>query len=157
MPRKPLLREASVDGSVLTSCLYAVPGSMRAVVTEVEVRSVPFTTDENERWDLFSGPDLFCEVYGPSGNLVHATKVVSDVRPSDLPLTLDETFSLTDPGPHILRLLDADIGGSEIINRVAFEPGRLADSGPGAGPPRCVQFEEGDTKLQLNLSWKQLP
>jgi hypothetical protein len=130
---------------------------MRVVVTEVKVRSVPFTTDENERWDLFSGPDLFCEIYGPSGDLVHASEVTSDVRPSDLPLTLDETFSLTDPGPHILRLLDADISGNEVVTRMAFAPGRLADSGPGAGPPRCVQFEEGDTKLQLDLSWKQVP
>lgn len=102
---------------------------MRAVVTEVEVRSVPFTAEEKERWDLFSGPDLFSEMYGPSGDLLHTSEIVSDVRPSDLPLTLDEAFSLTDWGPPVLRFLDADFAGSEVVGRVAFEPGRLADAG----------------------------
>lgn len=130
---------------------------MRVVVTEVEVRSIPFTNEEDERWDLFSGPDLFCEVYGPSGDLLHTSGVVIDVGPSHLPLTFEAGFSLTDPGPHVLRLLDADFTEHEVVGRVAFEPGRLVEAGPGPEPPTCVQFEEGDLALQLTLSWTETP
>lgn len=130
---------------------------MRAVVTKVEVRSVPFTNEKDERWDLFSGPDLFYEVYGPSGDCLHTSEVVGNVRPSDLPVTLAETVSLTDPGPHVLRLLDADLTGDEVVGRVVFEPGRLEETGPGTDPPTGIQFEDGETALQLTLSWKQIP
>lgn len=130
---------------------------MRAVVTEVEVRSIPFTTAEDERWDLFSGPDLFYEVYGPSGDLLHTSAVVDDVEPSDLPLRLDETFLFTETGPHVLRLLDADLTGDEVVGRMTFEPGRLVEAGTGAEPPTCIQIKDGETALQLTLSWKRMP
>jgi len=130
---------------------------MRAVVTEVEVRSVPFTTEEGERWDLFSGPDLYCEVYGPEANLLHASEVVNDVGPSDLPLSLDAEFSITEPGPHVLRLLDADVTEHEVMGRVAFAPGQVAEAGSGPEPPKCIEFEDGEMTIQLTLSWKQIP
>jgi hypothetical protein len=130
---------------------------MRVVVTAVEVRSVPFTTEEDERWDLFSGPDLYCEVYGPSGECLHTTAVANDVGPSDLPLSLDATFALSETGPHVLRLLDADLTGDDVLSRVAFAPERLADAGPGPEPPTCIQFTDGETALQLTLSWTEAP
>jgi len=130
---------------------------MRATVTDVEVRAVPFADDEEERWDLFSGPDLYCEIYGPSGDCLHTSDVVRNVRPADLPVTLDAEIVFAPAGPHVLRLLDADLAGSEVVGRVAFEPERLAEAGRGTEPPRCVQFQDGKTILQLDLTWPESP
>lgn len=128
---------------------------MRATVTAVEIRSVPFTDEDDERWDLFSGPDLYCELYGPSGDCLHTSEIVQDVRPADLPARLDASVPLASAGPHILRLLDADLTGNEVVGRMAFEPERLAEAGAGAEPPSCIQFTDGEATLQLTLSWEE--
>ena len=130
---------------------------MRTVVEEVKVRSIPFTDAAGERWDLCSGPDLYCELYGPAGDLLYESEVVTDVRPSDLPLSMDAGFALTESGPHILRVLDADFSGDERVGRVAFEPERLAAAGQGPEPPPCVQFEDGETTLWVALRWEEAP
>ncbi len=128
---------------------------MHAVVTEVEVRTIPFTVPQEDRpWDLFSGPDLCYEVHGPDGTRLHVSDATDDVRPSDLPVTLEGEVVLEDSGPHVLRLLDEDLTENEVVARIAFEPRRLAEVEQGPEPPSCVQFEDGDTTLRLILTWK---
>lgn len=127
---------------------------MRAVVTEVKICAVPFTDPQaNRPWDLLSGPDLCCEVYGPDGARLSRSGTTCDVRPPDLPVTLDGGFALAASGPHVLRVLDADLMGDEVMARIAFEPEQFG--GPKSEPPGCVQFDDGDTIVQLQLSWEQ--
>ncbi len=129
---------------------------MRVVVTEVRVCTVPFADPQEGRpWDLFSGPDLSYEVYGPDGTRLHRSSTVCDLRPPDLPVTLDGGFALTTPGPHVLRVLDVDLTTDEVMARVAFEPDRLVRTG--GDPPSCVEFDEGETTLQVYFAWEQRP
>lgn len=131
---------------------------MHAVVTEVRVRSIPFSASgEDRQWDLTSGPDLCYEAYGPDGSCLHASEAVNDVRPSDLPVTLQGEFPLQASGPHILRLLDEDFSRNEVVARFSFTRERLAEAGQGAGPPPCVQFEDEETTLWVALRWEEAP
>ncbi len=129
---------------------------MRAIVMQVEVQTVPFGSEEGEdRWDLFSGPDLYYEVYDPDGTHLHTSEVVNDVRPRDLPLTLDAGFRVENPGRHVLQLLDADLGEDEVVGHMGFAPDRIADEAPGSTPPRAIQLSDGDLTLQVRLEWTE--
>lgn len=128
---------------------------MHALVKEVEVHTMPFTSEEEgEPWDLFSGPDLYYEAYGPDGALLHASEVISDVRPSDLPIALGGKFAVEQMGPHVLRLLDADLAGKEVVGRVAFDAERLAEKGAG-DPPRIVRLKDRKTTLRVVIAWEE--
>jgi hypothetical protein len=127
---------------------------MHAVVKDVEVCTVPFTVgDEGERWDLFSGPDLYYEAYGPEETCLHTSDVVNDVGPRDLPVALGGEFSIEARAQYALRLLDADLFGHEVVARIDFAPGRLIEQSRGPDPPRTVRLEDGETALRLTLSW----
>ena len=127
---------------------------MRAVVTEVKICAVPFTDPQaNRPWDLLSGPDLCCEVYGPDGARLSRSGTTCDVRPPDLPVTLDAGVRLAATGPHILRLLEADLTGDEVVARFTLVPARLLEAGVGSMPPVCVELSEQETALQVHLSW----
>lgn len=130
---------------------------MHAIVTNVKVKTLPFSKDEGEPWDLFSGPDLYYEAYGPGDECLHASDVANDIRPRDLPVALDGEFAVESPDRHVLRLLDADLTGQEVIARIAFVPARWAEEGPGPEPPRCIRLADEDTTLQLTLTWNQVP
>lgn len=127
---------------------------MHAVVKEVEVHAVPFASErKGERWDLFSGPDLYYEAYDPDGEILHTSEVVSDVRPTHLPVTLGGEFSVEASRPYIVRLLDADLTGEEVIGQVILDPERLADERRGRTLPTVVHLEDGETTLKLALAW----
>jgi hypothetical protein len=127
---------------------------MRAVVTRIQVCAVPFSDPHEDRpWDLFSGPDLCCEVYGPDGARLYRSGTACDVRPSDLPVTLDADVRLAAAGPHILRLLDADLTDDEVVARFPLVPARLLEAGGGSTPPVCVELSAQETTLQVYLSW----
>lgn len=127
---------------------------MQAIVEDVEIRTVPFTSgNEGEPWDLFSGPDLYYEVYGPEEECLHTSEVASDVRPTDLPVGLGGDFAMESPVRYVLQLLDADLTSEEVIAQVAFIPARWIEEGGGGEPPRVVRLADGDTALQLTLSW----
>lgn len=127
---------------------------MHALATEVEVQTVPFGSETREdRWDLFSGPDLYYEVYDPDGTRLFASEVVTDVRPRDLPLTLAAGFHVADPGRHVLQLLDADLGEDEVMGRMEFALGQIVDESPGSTPPSTVELSDGDLVLWLRLEW----
>jgi hypothetical protein len=129
---------------------------MRVVVTEVAVHSIPFSTpDEDRPWDLSSGPDLYIEVHGPDGARLHASEAIDDVRPSDLPVMLEGGFAMEASGRYVLRLLDADMAGTEEVARISVERGALAEAGRGTEPPRCVEYAEGRTTLRLMLAWDE--
>ena len=130
---------------------------MHAIVTNVEVKTLPFTSDDNgEPWDLFSGPDLHYEAYGPGDECLHASDVANNIRPRDLPVALGGEFAVESPDRHVLRLLDADLTGQEVIARIAFVPVRWAEEGPGFEPPRCIRLADEDATLQLTLTWNQV-
>jgi len=126
---------------------------MHAIVKEVEVHTVPFTPDDGEPWDLFSGPDLYYEAYGPDETLLHTSDVASDLRPSDLPVALGGGFAVETPDQYVFRLLDADLTTDEVVARIAFVPERLSEGGRLEDPPRAVRLVEGDTTLRLTLAW----
>lgn len=129
---------------------------MHAVVEDVEVRTVPFTHgDDEEPWDLFSGPDLYYEAYGADEECLYTSDVAHDVGPRDLPVALGGGFSAEAQHRHVLRLLDADLTGDEVVADVAFVPVRLVEEGPGSAPPRTVRIVDGETTLRLTLSWSQ--
>lgn len=129
---------------------------MHAVVKEVEVHTVPFASErKGERWDLFSGPDLYYEAYEPDGERLHTSEVVSDVRPRDLPVALGGEFSVEASGPYVVRLLDADLTREEVIGQVILDPERLADKHRGRTLPTVVQLEDGETTLRLDLVWRE--
>jgi len=130
---------------------------MHAVVTEVAVHAVPFASGEkDEPWDLFSGPDLFYEAYGPDGSLLHTSEVASDVRPRDLPVALDGGFSVESSGPYVLRLLDNDLTGEEIVGRVVLDAERLLDEGRESSLPRDLCLKDQGTTLRLALTWRNV-
>jgi hypothetical protein len=123
---------------------------MRAVLTRIKVCAVPFSDPHEDRpWDLFSGPDLCCEVYGPDGGRLHRSGTACDVCPPDLPVTLDAGVRLAATGPHILRLLEADLTGDEVVARFTLVPARLLEAGVGSMPPVCVELSE----QEVHLSW----
>lgn len=126
---------------------------MRAVVKQVEIHAVPFTSDDGEQWDLLSGPDLYYEAYGPDETLLHTSDVASDVRPNDLPVALDGGFAVEVPDRYVFRLLDSDLTTDELVARIAFVPGRLVEGGRLEEPPRAVRLVDGDTSLRLTLAW----
>ncbi len=136
------------------SCPLSLACPMRAVVTHIEVCAVPFSTPHEGRpWDLFSGPDLCCEVYGPDGGRLHRSGTACDVCPPDLPVTLDAGVRLAASGPHLLRLLEVDLTGDEGVARFPLVPARLLDAGGGTTPPVRVELTEQETVLQVHLSW----
>ncbi len=129
---------------------------MRVTLTHVEVQVVPFGSGEEEdRWDLFSGPDLYYEVYDPDGVCLHTSAVADDVGPRDLPLTLDAGFALREAGWHVLRLLDADLIEDEVVGDVDFAPDRILDGRSAAASARTVRLSDGDLTLQLLLEWTE--
>ena len=130
---------------------------MHATVTNVKVETMPFSKDEGEPWDLFSGPDLHYEAYGPGNECLHASDVANDIGPGDLPVALDGEFAVESPDRHVLCLLDADLTGQEVIARIAFVPARWAEKSPGSDPPRCIRLTDEDTTFQLTLTWNQVP
>lgn len=129
---------------------------MHAVVTQVEVQVVPFDSEERaEPWDLFSGPDLYYEAYGPDGDRLYTSDVINDVRPRDLPVGLDAGFPVEESGWHILKLLDADLLEDEVVGQVDFALDRLADPGRKQAPTRTLRLQDGDTTLRVVLEWKE--
>ncbi|WP_263788259.1 hypothetical protein [Salinibacter grassmerensis] len=127
---------------------------MRVTLTQVEVQVVPFSPgDRDGRWDLFSGPDLYYEVYDPDGTCLYTSAVADDVGPRDLPVTLDAEFALREAGWHVLRLLDADLIEDEVVGCVEFAPDRILDGRPASAPARTVRLSDGDLTLQLLLKW----
>ena len=115
---------------------------MHAIVTNVEVKPMPFTSeDEGEPWDLFSGPDLHYEAYGPGAECLHASDVANNIRPKDLPVALGGEFAVESPDRHVLRLLDADLTGQEVIARIAeqgLEGAPQRRLGGGMEPAICL-------------------
>ncbi|WP_233993792.1 hypothetical protein [Salinibacter altiplanensis] len=127
---------------------------MRVTLMQVEVQVVPFGSGEREdRWDLFSGPDLYYKAYDPEGACLHASAVVDDVEPQDLPVTLDAEFAVEASGWHRLRLLDADLIEDEVVGAVDFAPDRILNGSPASAPARTVRLSDGDVTLQLTLEW----
>ncbi len=129
---------------------------MRVTLTQVDVQVVPFGSGEqDDRWDLFSGPDLYYEVYDPDGACLYTSAVVDDVGPRDLPVTLDAEVVLQEAGWHVLRLLDADLIEDEVVGCVDFAPDRIRDGRPTSTPARAVRLSDGDLTLQLQLEWTE--
>jgi len=129
---------------------------MHVIVTQVEVQGVPFGSEERtERWDLFSGPDLYYEVYDPDGDRLYTSNVVNDVRPGDLPVGLDAGFSIEEGGRHILQLLDADLLEDEVVAQVDFAPDRIAGQTANRTSTRILCLQNGDTTLRVGLEWKR--
>lgn len=127
---------------------------MCPAVTQIEIQAVPFGPDEHGgRWDLFSGPDLYYEVYDPDGARLHVSEVADDVRPRDLPLTLDAGFRVEQSGQHVLQLMDADLIDDEVVGRVDFEPDRILGGRSASAPARSVRLSEERLTLQLVLEW----
>lgn len=131
---------------------------MRVTLTQVDVQVVPFGSGEREdHWDLFSGPDLYYEAYDPDGARLYTSAVVNDVRPRDLPVTLDAEFALQESGWHVLRLLDADLIEDEVVGCVDFAPDRILERSPASAPARTVRLSDGALTLQLQLEWTDDP
>jgi len=129
---------------------------MHAVVTQVDVQVVPFGPEGGEsRWDLFSGPDLYYEVYDPDGACLCTSGVVNDVRPRDLPITMDAAFSVETPGRHVLQLLDADLIEDEVVGRVGFAPDRIWEEGPASASTRTVCLRDETVTLRLVLEYTE--
>lgn len=126
---------------------------MRAVVKQVEVHAMPFTTDDGEHWDLLSGPDLYYKAYGPDETRLHTSDVASDLRPSDLPVVLGGGFAVESPDRYVFQLLDADLAVDDVVARIAFVPERLTEAGRLEDPPGAVRLVDGDTTLRLALAW----
>lgn len=130
---------------------------MHAVVTEVTVRTMPFASgEEDEPWDLFSGPDLFYEAYGPNGSLLHASNVVQDVRPRDLPVALDGGFVVEPSGPYVLRLLDEDLTGEEVVGRLVLDAEQLVNDRRKNALPGSICLEDQGTTVHVSLTWKEV-
>ena len=135
---------------------HARSTSMYAVVTKVEVQSVPFGSEEHgDRWDLFSGPDLYYKAYDPDGERIHTSEVVGDVQPTDLPVTLDAGFVLKKTGRYTLQLLDADLIEDEVVGQVGLAPDRMADQDRGGPSAVAMSPDDGDTALRMWLKWKE--
>lgn len=129
---------------------------MHAIVTAVTVQTVPFASGEgDEPWDLFSGPDLFYEAYGPDGSLLHASDVAQDVRPRDLPVALDGGFAVEPSGPYVLRLLDDDLTGEEVVGRLVLDAERLVNEGRKNALPSSICLEDQGTTVRLALTWQE--
>lgn len=130
---------------------------MHAVVTEVTVHTMPFASgEEDEPWDLFSGPDLFYEAYGPDGSLLHTSDVVQDVRPRDLPVALDGGFTVEPSGPYVLRLLDEDLTGEEVVGRLILDAERLVSKERKNSLPGSICLEDQGTTVHVFLTWKEV-
>jgi len=130
---------------------------MHAVVTEVTIHALPFATgEEDEPWDLFSGPDLFYEAYGPDGSLLHASEVAHDVGPRDLPVALDGGFVVEPSGPYVLRLLDEDLTGEEVVGRLVLDAERLVNEGRKNAFPGSICLEDQGTTVHVSLTWKEV-
>lgn len=129
---------------------------MRVIVKQVEVQIVPFgSRDRKDRWDLFSGPDLYYEVYDPDGTCLYTSAVVDDVEPRDLPVTMDANFTVEPEGWHVLRLLDADLVEDEVVGRVEFAPDRILDGSPASRSARTVRLRDGDLTLGVVFAWEE--
>ena len=129
---------------------------MHAIVKDIEVHTMPFTHGDGKPWDLFSGPDLYYEAYGPNEEIVHTSDVAPDVGPRDLPVTLGGGFSVETRYQHVLCLLDADLTGKEVITRIAFVPARWVEECHGPEPPSSTCLTDEDTALRLTLAWDQV-
>lgn len=124
---------------------------MYAIVREVTVLDLPFVREEGERWDLFSGPDLYYEVYDYQNEILETSAVVSDVCPPDLPVTLEGTFAVQRPSAkHCITLFDADLTDDDVIGSVAFDLEASARS-----RSTVVHLERETLMLRLTLSWER--
>ena len=74
-----------------SQALVITPG--KAFIDSVSIEQIPFTDSGGAGWDLMSGPDFFFELRTSSGNVLIQSSTITDLAPSDLPLT----FYSSDP------------------------------------------------------------
>ena len=127
----------------------------KVYIERVTISNVPFTNENGQPWDEFSGPDVFFDISSFSNTFHTADPYFGDATPSDLPLTwnLSQIVMIPDwSETFYIRLWDFDDQSNDYIGPVLFEIDNIIEEENGY--PESINIQNDDASIVVNIGFR---
>jgi PKD repeat protein len=125
----------------------------QATVTEVRIQDMPFSNDQGQGWDPFSGPDPYYVAANlDTGSELAASGFYEDVGESNLPLQYPDTeWTISDLSErHLVSIYDSDSNEDDFISGIEFDLSQQVGT-----YSETVTLDIQDTTIELSIDWQE--